>query len=63
MVSDEFRCLLEKHDQEFNREHKTASGPAAGDNEVKHLRNSPKKLVKTYDDVASFHANRSMCLV
>ncbi|CAE7775676.1 unnamed protein product [Symbiodinium sp. CCMP2592] len=59
VVSDDFRALLEKHDRDFNREHKTASGPAPGDNEAKHQGRSPKKLVKSYDDVASFHANRS----
>ena len=63
MVCDDFRSLLEKHDKEFNRDHKMASGPAAGGNETKQQLQSPKKLQKSYDDVATFHANRSTCVV
>ncbi|CAE7339927.1 unnamed protein product, partial [Symbiodinium sp. CCMP2456] len=57
VVSEEFTKLLEKHDHDFNRDHKTAGGPAAGDTEVKRLRQSPKKLHKAFDDFTAFRAN------
>ncbi|CAE7786127.1 unnamed protein product [Symbiodinium microadriaticum] len=54
IVSDDFEKLLQVHDKEFNREHKTASGPAGGDEADGKVVPSPKKLQKAYDDIGSF---------
>ena len=63
LVSDEFGNVLEEHDKEFNREHKTASGPVAGEDASRRVTQSPKKLQKVYDDVGSFSNEHKGLLV
>ena len=63
IVSDDFEKLLQVHDKEFNREHKTASGPAGGDEADGKVVPSPKKLQKAYDDIGNFQKEHKTCLV
>lgn len=54
LVADDFDKVLQQHDKEFNREHKTAAGPVTGDGADRPVTDSPKKLQKVYDDVGGF---------
>ena len=62
MVAEEFAKVLEKHDQEFNRDHRAAGPAVGGKNELRQARQSPKKLQKAFDDLTSFHDSHHSCL-
>ncbi|CAE7214672.1 unnamed protein product, partial [Symbiodinium sp. CCMP2456] len=62
LVADDFDKVLQAHDKEFNRDHKTASGPVGSDEANNKVVQSPKKLQKDYDDMGSFQKEHKTLL-